>query len=228
MALAAEGQKSTSFRTVFILIYTSIIITVFVYFGSAGFYESHISNSAGPDSQYYYFLSSFFLLGLIPLTVWVFGFKKNPIKMGLGAGEFKSTVLFALAGLPVMALIAFLSAKNPAFQAEYPLYRGLLTNQSGNIVYWLILGSYYIGWEFYFRGFMLFGLENDFGQLNSILIQTIPSCLAHIGKPAPEIFGSIAAGIVFGWVAFRCRSLWPVLIWHWALGVFLDIFIIYG
>jgi membrane protease YdiL (CAAX protease family) len=50
----------------------------------------------------------------------------------------------------------------------------------------------------------------------------------HIGKPGAEIFASIVAGVVFGWVALKCRSIWPVFISHWGLGAFMDIFVIYG
>jgi len=52
--------------------------------------------------------------------------------------------------------------------------------------------------------------------------------LMHIGKPDAEIFASIAAGLIFGWAVIKCRSIWPVFFSHWALGGFLDIFIIYG
>jgi membrane protease YdiL (CAAX protease family) len=203
-------------------------LTVFIYYGSARFYTSHWAPFGGIVGQYYYFLSSFVLLGFIPLLIWMFGFKNSPAAMGLSLGHYKKTLIFALIGIPVMIFLAWLTSKNPAFRAEYPLYRGLLYNQAGIGGYWMMYGLYYIGWEFFFRGFMLFGLESKFGRLYAILIQTIPSCLVHIGKPDAEIFSAIVAGLVFGWVAFRCRSLWPVFIWHWCLGVALDYFIVYG
>jgi membrane protease YdiL (CAAX protease family) len=137
-------------------------------------------------------------------------------------------VILALAGLPIIVLVAFLTSKNPSFQAEYPLYRDLLQNQNMGLQYWLMYGLYYFGWESFFRGFMLFGLKDKFGELNSVLIQTIPSCLVHIGKPDAEIFSSIIAGVVFGLLALRTRSIWPIFIWHWGLGITLDIFIVYA
>lgn len=210
------------------MLYASIALTAFVYYGSAGFYTANISAGDGVAAQYYYFLSSFILLGLIPLLIWLAVFRDDLRQLGLSAGNFKGGALILAAGLPVVILIAFITAKNPAFRAEYPLYRGLLADQQGAIWYWLILGAYYIGWETFFRGFMLFGLESQFGKANSILIQTLASCLVHIGKPDAEIFGSIIAGIVFGWIVLRYRSIWPVFFLHWALGIFLDIFIIYG
>ncbi len=215
-------------KPLLILLYTPIALTIFRYYGSADFYVRFTSSSGGPESHYYYFLSSFLLLGLIPALIWLFGFKLNLRDLGLSTGDIKKTLMFIAIGLPVMAILAYITSKSPAFRAEYPLFRGLLTDQSGLLSYMVLYGFYYIGWEVFFRGFMLFGLREKFGDTISILIQTIPSCLIHIGKPDAEIFSSIIAGIVFGWVALRCRSIWPVFICHWALGVFLDLFIIYG
>lgn len=208
--------------------YVPVALTIFIYYGSADYCAANLASGDGLLSQYYYFASSFLLLGLIPILIWLFCFKGSLADLGLGLGDYKKSLIFTILGLIVMAILAYFSSRNPAFQHEYPLFRGLINNQSNITGYLLLYGLYYAGWEIFFRGFMLFGLRERFGETYSILIQTIPSCLVHIGKPDAEIFSSIIAGIAFGWVAFRCRSFWPVLISHWALGVFLDLFIIYG
>ncbi len=220
--------KKPEFKIFFILLYTSLALTIFRYYGSAEFYSNNISTSSGPQNQYYYFLSSFIILGIIPILISTLGFKMKLTDIGLGIGDFKKVIFFMLIGMPIIILLAYLSSKNPAFKAEYPLHRAFLAGQNKLLVYLLIYGLYYIGWETFFRGFMLWGLREHFGDTASILIQTIPSCLMHIGKPDVEVFASIVAGLVFGWVVLRCRSIWPVFICHWGLGVFLDIFIIYG
>ncbi len=223
-----EIPKISNVRTSAILLYCSIVLTIFVYYGSADFYENHFGPVNGPISQYYYFLASFVLMGIIPVLIWRFGFGDYLKDMGLSLGISRLSLIIAIAGIPVMVLIAYLTADNPDFMAEYPLYRGLLHNHSVGWQYWLMYGLYYIGWEVFFRGFMLFGLKSKFGELNSVLIQTIPSCLIHIGKPDGEIFSAIFAGIVFGIIVLKTRSIWPIFIWHWTLGVALDIFIVYG
>ena len=214
-------------KSIIILLYAPVVLTIFIYYGSSGFYNRHFGPATGPDAEYYYFLASFLLLAIIPALIWRLGFGRKFSEMGLSLGNFKYTLIFTLIGVIVMAILAFLSSSDPAFQGEYPLFRGLLTDPAGLGSYILMYGLYYIGWEFFFRGFMLFGLENSVGKTFSILIQTIPSCLVHIGKPDAEIFSSIIAGLVFGWVAFRCRSIWPLFFSHWALGALLDVFIIY-
>ena len=167
-------------------------------------------------------------MGIVPFFIWKFFFDFKVSDLGLSFGDRRQTIILTAVGLPVMALLAYLSAKNPAFIGEYPLFRGLA--QQHNLVpgYLLMYGLYYLGWELFFRGFMLSGLRRNYGDIAAVLIQTIPSCLVHIGKPDAEIFASIVAGIIFGLAALRCRSIWPVFLWHWGLGVFLDLFIIYG
>lgn len=226
-----EGKnelRKSDFKILLILLYTPLALTISRYYGSVEFYTHHISPADGPQNQYYYFLASFVLLGIIPVIISTLVFKIKLTSIGLGIGNFKKGILFVAVGLPLIALLAYLSSKNPAFQAEYPLHRPFLTGQNGLLIYFLIYGLYYIGWETFFRGFMLFGLRKSCGDNASILIQTIPSCLMHIGKPEVEIFASIIAGLVFGWITLRCRSIWPVFIYHWGLGIFMDVFIIHG
>jgi uncharacterized protein len=221
-------SKIFDLKAVVILLYAPIALTIFRYYGSANFYNAHFGVSNSAASQYYYFMASLLLLGIIPLLIAAFGFRIKLADLGLGLGDKRLTFILTIIAIPVMILLAYLSSKNPAFRAEYPLNRTLLTDQTGVSAYLLIYGIYYIGWEIFFRGFMLFGLKDSLGEFNSILIQTIPSCLMHIGKPDAEIFSSIFAGLVFGWVVLKCRSIWPVFLGHWALGAFLDVFIING
>jgi membrane protease YdiL (CAAX protease family) len=89
-------------------------------------------------------------------------------------------------------------------------------------VFYLI---YYCGWEFLFRGFMLLGLEQRAGAVMAILIQTIPSAVVHIGKPVAESFAAILAGWVFGYLAYRTRSILYPLLLHAVVGIGTDMFV---
>jgi len=75
------------------------------------------------------------------------------------------------------------------------------------------------GWEFFFRGWLLFGYARRFGP-EAIWLQAVPFALAHIGKPEVETLSTIFGGFAFGWVAWRTRSfLYPLLI-HWFVASF--------
>lgn len=108
-----------------------------------------------------------------------------------------------------------------------PVWLALAFSNSSILLVELLRGLlFYTAWEFFFRGFLLFGLQKDFGIWAAICIQTIPSCLWHIGLPTGEIFASIAAGILFGILAVRTRSiLWAFLL-HLLIGVGTDLFIV--
>jgi membrane protease YdiL (CAAX protease family) len=70
------------------------------------------------------------------------------------------------------------------------------------------------GWEFLFRGWILFGYARQFSG-NALWLQAVPFAIAHFGKPEIETLSTIFGGFAFGWIAWRCRSfLYPFLI-HW-------------
>ncbi len=71
---------------------------------------------------------------------------------------------------------------------------------------------------------MLFGLRDRFGDFGAVAVQTFPSVLLHIGKPAGELWASVVAGFLFGAWALRTRSVVYVLAFHYALGVLNDVF----
>ena len=79
-----------------------------------------------------------------------------------------------------------------------------------------------IGWEFIWRGFMLFGLMEKFGYY-SVLIQMIPFVILHNGKPIAETFGAIAGGIALGMLAFRTNSIYYCVFSHMGVMFSIDV-----
>jgi membrane protease YdiL (CAAX protease family) len=76
-----------------------------------------------------------------------------------------------------------------------------------------------LGWEFLFRGWILFGYARIFGP-EALWLQAVPFAMAHIGKPTIETFSTIFGGFAFGWIAYRTRSfIYPLLI-HWFIASF--------
>jgi hypothetical protein len=52
----------------------------------------------------------------------------------------------------------------------------------------------------------------------------VPSTLLHIGKPWGETSSAIVAGICFGAIALRTRSMLYPLLLHWYVGIATDFF----
>jgi len=112
----SQKQIQPNIKPLVILLFTPVILTIFKYYGSEEFFSRFISSSNGAANQYFYFISSFVLLGLIPLLIWIFGFKLNLSSLGLSLGDYKKSLWFIAIGLPLMALLAYLSSKKPAFR----------------------------------------------------------------------------------------------------------------
>jgi membrane protease YdiL (CAAX protease family) len=217
-----------------ILLSASIIIAIFRYYCYPKSFVNFFPSVCGTDfknclpAHIYFFLCTVLLLFLVPLVLIKFVLKEKILDYGFKKGNFKFGMTSFIILLPVIALALLLpSSKTAQFKAEYPLYA-----LAGKTFWWVLLyeimyGFYYVGFEFFFRGFMLFGLKDIFGEWNAILIQTIPSVLIHIGKPEGEIFASVFSGILFGALVLKSKSIYYIFFLHWLIGVVLDLFILY-
>jgi membrane protease YdiL (CAAX protease family) len=223
-----ENKKST-----LILLSTPVILTTFKYFGTKNFYLNHLAQTfvlygdRELTSALYTFLASLILLGGIPALIIKFVFHEPLSIYGAQIGDLRFGVKSFLFLAPVMIALSYLSSPIEPFRLEYPLYKGASSSPWIFSAYAFSTLIFYLGWEFFFRGYMQFGLQKTFGGWNAILVQTLASCLLHIGKPVAEIYGSILGGIVWGIMAGHGNSLLFVILLHWLLGVTLDMFISY-
>jgi membrane protease YdiL (CAAX protease family) len=76
-----------------------------------------------------------------------------------------------------------------------------------------------LSWEFFFRGWILFGYARKFGD-NALWLQAVPFAIAHFGKPEIETISTIFGGFIFGLVAWRSRS----FIYAFSIHLFVNIF----
>jgi membrane protease YdiL (CAAX protease family) len=105
----------------------------------------------------------------------------------------------------------------PEFAEFYPRYKPGRTDVVALLQYQVAMGVYMFCWEFFFRGFMLFGVARTLGAMPAILIQASPFFLLHEGKPQPELISSWFGGILMGWLCLKARSIWPSFLLHWVL-----------
>lgn len=155
-------------------------------------------------------LDHIFFYLLVPLLIILLFFREKPGQYGFQIGNWKAGLLFTLIGWMVTLIVAFAAAQTNEFKAYY-------ASQSKPFLQLILdTGLDLFGWEFLFRGFLLFALIPICGPY-AILLQAVPFTLAHIGKPELETLSCIFGGSFFGFVAWRTRSfLYPFLI-HWFL-----------
>ena len=217
-----------------VLLTAPVLLAIYRYFTEAQNFLAYFPelNRTIQGEIYAYlleYLAFFVLMLVIPFLLSVFYKKSKLLTSLLGFRVLKMNLLWTLLALCVLVIPgAFHASTLQSVLVEYPLPRTLLQNQQLLPVYFLgLFFLYYLPWEFFFRGFLLFSLKEKYGTVPAILIQTISSSLVHIGKPTPEIIGSIPFGIIFGIIAIRTKNLWIVVLLHAALGIFTDLFIIY-
>ncbi|MGA2623426.1 MAG: CPBP family intramembrane glutamic endopeptidase [Bacteroidota bacterium] len=210
-----------------IIILSTLLLTIDRYSGSMTFVPESFAGGSNFAGIFRMFAMAFALFALVPLSVVVFGFRESPKKYGLALGNWKRGVILTALLFPAIAVaLLYPASQNAEMRAFYPLDKAALTSGVAFVRLELIRGIlFYTAWEFLFRGFILFGLRPYVGDWLAICIQTIPSCLWHIGLPTGEIVSSIAGGLLFGILAVRTNSiLWPYLL-HCLIGIGLDFFI---
>jgi membrane protease YdiL (CAAX protease family) len=72
----------------------------------------------------------------------------------------------------------------------------------------------FIGWEFLFRGFLLFAFARRGDPLMAILAHAFPFYLLHANKPHVELLSSFVGGIFAGWFCLRAGTFLPLWVIH--------------
>ncbi len=149
---------------------------------------------------------------VIPLVITLLLFRDNPREYGFTLGDWKAGLVITLIGILLMApIIYYLGSGDESMKSYYKPYLSGLP--------WTTFLDL-IGWEFIFRGWILFGYARKFGP-EALWLQAVPFALGHLGKPEVETLSTIFGGFAFGWVAWRTRSfVWPFLI-HWFIATFI-------
>jgi membrane protease YdiL (CAAX protease family) len=125
--------------------------------------------------------------------------------------------------LAVMVPIVFVASRCEGFQATYPFFEPF-PNEPLWPRFWIWEGAYYlqfVGLEFFFRGFLLHGIRRQFGAY-AIFVMMVPYCMIHFGKPMPETFAAIAAGIILGFMSLKTRSIWMGAALHVSVALTMD------
>ena len=220
----------TRYKTKTIAFIGIFCLILFKLADSRTFLSSNLPDLFG-DAEFsgivYYFFLVFLIMFLVPAYFFSFFIKEQFQYTGFRTGDFKRGMRYVITFLPLILLFFVIpAAKNELFQDHYPLYSGLRKSMTIFMVYQVLYALYYFSYEFFFRGFLLFGLKDSLGSLKSVTVVTILTTLAHIGKPYPEILICIPAGFFFGYIAFKTRSFLYVFLMHWVIGMALDTFIL--
>lgn len=159
---------------------------------------------------------------MLPSFLLIFGLFRGPADdFGFAPPEHGSgriALIFFAAMIPVLLIVS----RFPEFRATYPLQTQAAYSWRYFFYFEIAYGFYLFCWEFFYRGFLTFGLRRAFGDIAAIGIQAAAFGLMHWGKPMPEFISSFFGGAILGWLAIRARSFLPGFLLHWAIAFTLD------
>jgi len=161
----------------------------------------------------------------LPMLLTLVILRQEPSGFGFAVGDARTGYRLAAIFYVLLLPLLIIGSRMEAFQNYYPLQKQAARDLAFFGYFELTYGMYLFCWEFFFRGFLLFGLARAIGSW-AILPQTIAFGMMHIGKPYPEVACSFAAGIILGILALRSRSFAPCFALHWAAAVTFDILVI--
>jgi membrane protease YdiL (CAAX protease family) len=176
-----------------------------------------------------YFAVFFCLFLVIPCLI-VILFSPEPLLFlraaGLSLGNTGRGLMISAAGAPLAVLAGFIGSRDVRLRRFYPFSKTACRSPRTFIAFesaYLFL--YYVAWEFFYRGILFFPMIPVVGLVPALALQTTVSSLHHLGHPPSEVLASLAAGVVFGLIAYFTGSFLYTIVLHALTGISTDTFI---
>lgn len=185
------------------------------------------------------------LIGIfwVPMLTILFLFGEEPDKFGFSLGSWRRIWIVLVIAFAALFFMMLYASRMQGFQDYYPIFRrypdfayafAYYPQQNPFVVAPMMMlyaelsyGMYLFCWEFFFRGYLLFGLQRTMGW-SAILIQAIAFGILHAGKPGIEVIASFGAGLILGIIALNAKSFVPGFVLHWLASITFDLLIVAG
>jgi hypothetical protein len=225
-----RAAASLDGQTTFVLAAASLLVVLQFVLGNRDLFQTHLAPLLPVGLRGWQELASwgwwFGMQGLlgfvVPAVALRLVFADDAAEIGLGLGEWRFATVVAALYLPVVAAGTWVLSDGAAFQAQYPHHTPATRDWSVFLIYEALFLFYWVGWEYLWRGFVLFGTAPTFG-VHAIFVQALPFAALHVSKPWPEALLSIVGGIALGALVWRCRSFWIAVPIHAAQMMLLDL-----
>ena len=237
--LDVRDDKKADRDAFVVLMAGTLLLLVFHYWGRPQFYVSSglidwvaegfggtLQDHPGVGGYLYWGVTSLLLRTAVPAAVVVWIIKESPRDYGYRIrGIAKHLPVYAAMYLVMLPVLVWASSF-ASFLDYYPFYDRAAEGGGAFWLYEIGYGLQFVGIEAFFRGFLTFGLAKRFGLLG-IPIMTVPYVMIHFGKPAPEAFAAIIAGLVLGYLALRSKSFVPGVFLHVGVAITMDLLVLW-
>jgi membrane protease YdiL (CAAX protease family) len=194
------GGVQFDLKLTFLIIYSTFVPML-------DYYNHRITGTKAYDRMLLYFV--------IPMLIILLVFREPPQNYGFQIGNWRSGLLWVIVACAGMAVILWFVGRTGAMQ-QY--YSERAPQGAGRLIF--LNGVDLFGWEFIWRGVMLFTYARYFGPGAAIFLQAVPFAFMHLGKPEIETLSTIFGGAAFGFIAWQSQSfIYPWLI-HWFIASF--------
>ena len=211
-ARLARGLRHVNVQAAVVLCVAALMVIVHSEYGSRRLFNELFGSTVPADARAllswgWWFVSQGLLGFVLPVAILVGVFKRRPGEIGLGLGDWRFALTLAVAYLPLVIAGTWILSDQASFQGMYPHLRIAATSWKVFVAWELMFIFYWLGWEYLWRGFVLFGTAPAFG-VNAVFVQAMPFAILHLNKPMPEALLSIVGGVALGALVWRCRSFW--------------------
>lgn len=226
-----EDAGRASLRVLVILVTCAVVLTLQEYVGSSDYFTHLFPKTGGKYRELYGFawwsgwrVGGYVVIPMIVLAVMP-GERIADYHVSL-RGFIRHLWVYILMFALVLPLV-ILASTTDSFRATYPFYRLANRSQLDLWTWEALYAAQFVSLEFFFRGFLLHGLRRALGA-NAIFVMIVPYCMIHYGKPMPETFGAIGAGLILGTLALRTRSIWGGVLIHIGVAMTMDVLALRG
>ena len=159
---------------------------------------------------------------LLPMLAIRLLLRESPMEYGLRLNDvLHHWRYYAIFGA-VMAGMAMLASFNSTFLNTYPFYHLAGRSWTDLLLWELVYVLQFFCIEFFYRGFLLRGLQSSLG-IASIYVSSLIYLTIHLPKPFLECAGSLAFGLILCLLASLSRSIWGGVFVHVVLAVSMDL-----
>lgn len=212
-------------KITYIFLSTAFLHIISWYFVSRNFFREYIDpqNSLNNIIEFYYwFAGDAFLLLVCPILIIKNKFKEKLTDYGFTIKHRKFALQLVLLFLVIFIPLAWFLTSSEYFMLNHPY---LIDAKNDLLIFLLFeagMALYIFSWEFFWRGFFLFGLEEKFGSY-AVLIQMLPFVFLHFGKPFGETFTAIFGALILGMLAIKTRSFLYGFVLHFLMMFVIDV-----
>jgi len=219
--------RSLDTQTSFVLVFAAVLVVLQFTLGDRALFRNHLASAlprAWRDlASWGWWFGMQGLLGFVlPAAALGLFFANDLSDLGLGLGNWRLATVIAALYLPLVAVGTWVLSDGAAFQRQYPHHTPAARNWNVFLLYEALFLFYWLGWEYLWRGFVLFGTAPTLG-LYAIFVQALPFAALHVSKPWPEALLSVVGGVFLGALVWRCRSFWVAVPIHAAQMMLLDL-----